>query len=74
MDSIIFSFEAVVFFLLKTGYFFIFLFFIFFVFLEPHLRHMEDPRLRGRIRTVAASLRHSSRQRQILNPLIKAGD
>ena len=40
----------------------------------PHLRHMEVPRLGGLIRAVAAGLRHSSQQRQILNSLSKARD
>ena len=47
---------------------------IFFVFLELYLWHMEVPRLGNRIRAVAASLCHSSRQYWFLNPLSKARD
>ena len=68
--------------------FFLFFFFLVFVsFLGPHPRHVEVPRLGGRIGAVATGLRHShrtwdlscicdlyhsSRQHQILNPLGKA--
>ena len=49
--------------------------FFFLPFLGPHPQHMEVPRLgRGLIRAVAASLRHSSQQRRILNPLSEARD
>ena len=43
-------------FLLKIPFFF---FFCLLVFLGPHPRHMEVPRLRGLIGAVAASLHHS---------------
>ena len=53
---------------------YLFFFFYFFVFLELYLWHMEVPRLGNRIRAVAASLCHSSRQCWFLNPLSKARD
>ena len=62
---------------------------IFLLFLQPHLLHMEVPRLGGRIGAASAAyatttatldpshfchLCHSLRQHQILNPLIEARD
>ena len=75
--------------LLFLGFFFFFFFFGLFVFLEPHLQHMEVPRLGVKLElqllaytTATATwdpshicnLYHSSRQRQILNPLSEARD
>ena len=60
-----------------------------FVFLGPHPRHMGVPRLRVKLElqlpasttatatphpSLVCDLRHSSQQRQILNPLIEASD
>ena len=67
----------------------IFFYFLFFVFLGLYLQHMEVPRLGVKLElqppayTTATAmpnlsqfcdLHHSSRQRQILNPLSKARD
>ena len=44
------------------------------VFLGLQPWYMDVPRLRGRIRAIAVSVQHSSWQRQIPDPLGKAGD
>ena len=61
-------------FLSLVGFFF-WLFVIVLVFLGPHSQHMEVPKLgRGPTGATAASLHHSSRQHQILNPMSGASD
>ena len=50
------------------------LFFFFFLFLGLHSQHYGGSQARGQIGAAAASLNHSSWQRQILNPLSEAKD
>ena len=55
-------------------YYFILFYFILFLLFRATLAAYGGSQARGLIRTVAASLHHSSRQRHILNPLSEARD